>query len=56
MLNTFGIYLISDQPTTCPKCGSRTDFIVSKSHKVNTQIHICLNKYCSFEFITQDED
>lgn len=35
----------NDQPTTCPKCGSRTDFIDIADDK---QPYQCLN--CTYEF------
>lgn len=44
------VFLSSDQPTTCPKCGNRTDIInefeVSQQHK-------CLSKECEFQFILE---
>lgn len=46
------IFLSSDQPTTCPKCGIRTeiinDFVISQYHK-------CLSEMCNFEFILEFE-
>ena len=42
------VYLISDQPTTCGLCGSRTDFVVNDD---GTQSHQCLNKDCKYQFI-----
>jgi len=36
-------YLRSEQPTTCPLCGSRTDIVLDLSHTIEqTQIHQCL--------------
>ena len=40
----------NDQPTTCSKCGGRTDF-VDLSEKV--QRHRCLNDGCGYEFILE---
>jgi len=44
------IFLSSDQPTTCPKCGNRTEieyeFDVSQQHK-------CFSEDCSFQFILE---
>ena len=38
----------NDQPTTCPKCGSRTDFIEIDDFQ---QQHKCLG--CSYEFFNE---
>lgn len=43
-----------DQPTTCPKCGSRTEIgqeIVTPEY--GRQNHTCLNPNCKHEFITE---
>ena len=57
MLDYSNIYLNCDQPTTCSKCGARTKFIIDLSHtKSEIHIHKCLNKYCSFEFVTQSTE
>lgn len=42
----------SDQPTTCPKCGTRTDF---KELTATTQRHECLNPKCKFTFIGENQ-
>ena len=50
-------FLSPDQPTTCPLCGARTDFIELEVTFPFTQIHNCLNKNCGFTFIGEtDED
>lgn len=47
------VYIVGDQPTTCPKCGARTDF----SEMEKEQQHICLNESCGKQFIvTEDSD
>ena len=53
--NTF---LISDQPTTCPKCGARTDFYDDTSPVSNevVQIHTCLSPTCKFEFVVEFDE
>ena len=38
-------FIGSDQPTTCPKCGSRTEFV---EHTSELQQHECKN--CKYEF------
>lgn len=42
-----------DQIMSCPKCGSRTEFIETGC---NTQRHICLNEDCAFQFILEPGD
>lgn len=42
------IFLSSDQPTTCPKCGNRTEII---KDLVVSQHHKCLSEKCHFEFM-----
>jgi len=50
------LFLRGDQPTTCPKCGLRTDFWLDMSHtRYGTQIHLCENDRCNFIFV-QIED
>lgn len=58
MVNYFEVYIFSDQPTTCPKCGSRSDIVLDLSHtNSKTEIHQCLLQNCNYEFIMQfDED
>lgn len=56
MVNFLEIFIYSDRPTTCLKCGTRTDIILDLSHiKNQTQIHQCLNEKCAFEFIMQND-
>ena len=53
----FEIYNYSDQPTTCPNCGNRTDIIWDlPDSKVKTQFHKCLSNYCRYEFLMQEDD
>lgn len=51
-----GEYLLNnDQPTTCPKCGARTEFSNDFEAGVGwIQHHQCLN--CDHRFTTCDED
>lgn len=56
MLDYSVVYIYSDQPTTCPNCGSRSEIILDFSHtKDQTQIHKCLNHKCKFEFVMQND-
>lgn len=52
-----GMLVLSDQPVTCPNCGSRTSF---DELQTGLQHHRCLNAICGNEFITcppeDDED
>ncbi len=48
------VFLYNANPTTCPKCGSRTQIIFDLSHsKDQTQVHQCLN--CTYEFVMQSD-
>jgi hypothetical protein len=50
------IFIYSDQPTTCPNCGDRTNILFDMSHtKEMTQIHECLATDCKFIFVVQKE-
>lgn len=50
------VYLMNDQPTTCPKCGLRTVIIADLYHtNLKAAIHICENE--KYIFVEQyDED
>lgn len=58
MIDFSQVFIYSDQPTTCPKCGLRSEIILDLSHtKDVTQIHKCPNEKCEFQFVMQhDED
>lgn len=47
------IFLMSDQPTTCPSCGSRTEFDQDHSGR---QLHTCLNASCRYSFLVDQDD
>jgi predicted RNA-binding Zn ribbon-like protein len=50
------ILLMSDQPTTCPKCGARTDLLADLSHtNAGIQIEQCLNDGCGWVFLVGEE-
>lgn len=58
MINYRDTFLMTDQPTTCPLCGARTDFyllISPVSHK-DVEIHKCLDIKCKFEFVIEIDD
>lgn len=47
--------LDNDQPTTCPKCGARTDFEQFEEDGTIVQKHRCLNINCAFVFLGEFE-
>jgi hypothetical protein len=56
MINFQEILIISDQPTTCPKCGSRTEITLDLSHINNhVQVHQCLNYLCKNQFVVESD-
>jgi DNA-directed RNA polymerase subunit RPC12/RpoP len=56
MINNSEVYLFSDQPTTCPKCGNRTEITwdLFETPK-KPQHYICLSPKCGFEFVMQED-
>ena len=58
MVDYTEVYIYSDQPTTCPKCGTRSEFFLSLSRTTDkTEAHLCSDVNCKYEFIMQyDED
>lgn len=54
MIDFQEVYIRSEQPTTCPKCSSRTEILMDLSHtKDETEIHKCLNPSCKEKFVVQ---
>ena len=54
MITCSEVYIFSDQPTTCPKCGVRSDIILDLYFtKDKTQFHKCPNAKCEFEFVME---
>ncbi len=51
------IFLMNDQPFTCPHCGSRCIEIASFSH-TNSKMFIqqCLNSSCSFICFEEEDE
>jgi DNA-directed RNA polymerase subunit M/transcription elongation factor TFIIS len=58
MINFYDTFLIAEQPTTCPKCGTRTNFYTQPSLFSNekVEIHVCLSKVCKFEFVVEFDE
>ncbi len=51
------IFLRNDQPTTCPKCGCRTDIVFDfPETPTQIQIHQCLDNSCKTVFVEEDDD
>ena len=51
------IFTFTDQPTTCPKCGNRTEItldLINTAQK--TQYHKCLSESCNFKFIVEIDE
>lgn len=45
-------YLDDDQPTKCPVCQSRTQFLSQFGRRLNW----CLNEKCQIIFMSEDEE
>lgn len=57
MINYSEVYFFTDQITTCPKCGSRTEITLDLIEtQEQTQHHKCPAANCSFEFVMQNND
>jgi hypothetical protein len=47
---------MSDQPTTCPKCGARTDMLSNMLHTTaRLTVEECLNPRCRYIFFMEDD-
>jgi hypothetical protein len=56
MIDFKNVFAYSDQPTTCPKCGSRSEIILDLSHTKNqVQVHQCLNAKCQNQFVVEED-
>jgi len=56
MYNLFEVYIYTDQPTTCPKCGSRTEIVLTLDQTPeHTQYHKCSFESCNYEFIIEED-
>jgi len=54
-LRMLPIFLITDQPTTCPHCSHRTQMLSeTKTTTFIQQLHYCT--YCHFLFIEEEQD
>jgi len=51
------IFIRTDQPTTCPYCGTRTELLFELvDTRSQAQIHKCLSNKCNFLFIEENDD
>lgn len=53
------LFIRSEQPTTCPNCGSRTEIVSDMCYLImidQPMIHKCLNFSCKFEFVEVNEE
>lgn len=48
------VYIYSDQPATCPKCGASTEILMEFEQDI-TQIHKCPDPCCDWFFIMQED-
>jgi len=57
MIDYKEIIIFSDQPVTCPKCGSRTEILLDLSHAKNqVQVHQCFTLKCDFKFVAENDN
>jgi len=50
------VFLISDQPTTCPLCGWRSEMVHEFPWLVSKlQINHCLSAGCGYWFVVEEE-
>lgn len=50
------VFIFNDQPTTCPKCGNRTEITLELTNTVEkTQYHKCFSSDCSFNFVVEED-
>jgi hypothetical protein len=49
------IFLMNDQPFTCPYCGARCEEIASFYHtNAKSFVEKCLNPHCPFIFVEEE--
>jgi hypothetical protein len=57
MIDYSNVYIYTDQPTTCPVCGSRTEITIDLNDSLEqTQHHRCFSSDCNYEFVMQRDD
>jgi len=55
MLQELEIFLLNDQPTSCPYCGARVDFYDFYYGNEFFQFNICLRDNCAYVFATMED-
>jgi hypothetical protein len=55
IMNDLNIYLMGDQPPTCPICGVRTEIIFEVLESPFTQFHICKAMDCRYNFLLEED-
>jgi hypothetical protein len=49
------VFIYSDQPTTCPQCGTRSEITLDLFETdERTQHHKCPSPKCGFEFVMEN--
>jgi hypothetical protein len=50
------IFIMTDQPVTCPRCGARAEIIHEfKEDDLSAQLCKCADKDCQYLFIEQED-
>lgn len=49
------LFLMNDQPMTCGKCGTRTDYYSFMHTNAKWEVHFCLYEKCAFAFLAVEE-
>lgn len=56
MLTKMEVFIRTNQPTTCPICGCRTEVTFESLIEPElVQHHKCLSRECGFEFIEEED-
>lgn len=51
------IFLMNDQPVTCPRCGARAEIVIEfEMDNSSSQLCKCPNFDCHFIFIEQEDE
>jgi hypothetical protein len=60
LLIEFPVFGLTDQPTTCPKCGCRTSFYEldfgTSGSDLYRELHTCNNSDCQIMFIAEEDE
>jgi hypothetical protein len=57
MMIQIPVFLIFDQPTTCPLCGCRTEIVFEFPWlALKPQINHCLSAECGYWFVEEEEN